>query len=157
MKSRWYLATFVMIAGFVLILVLSTVIGNTAVTTLGAEIPAMSAAEAFEGKLIQEGPAPEIPVLLTDEQYKACLLNVQLKAGDPFDEITKPSFVLHFTAEGQAYSAVISADGRISVETEGNPEEGSLFFLDRTRTAFSSLYEEHLISGGQELPKPNSK
>ena len=57
MKNKWYFMTFLMIAGFIGLLFLSSAIGNAAVTTLEEEFPALSGAAGFEGTLIWDEKA----------------------------------------------------------------------------------------------------
>ena len=149
MKSKWYFMTFVMIAGFIGLLFLSSVIGNTAVTTLKEEFPAIQEAAQFEGVLIWDNDQKGSPLLLTDSKFLAALPNAQLKDQSAFDAVSVPAIRLRFTSAGENCTAYLSKDGKISINTA----EQKYFFLDSTGFLFRTLYEEHLLSGGQALPE----
>lgn len=149
MKSKWYFMTFLMIAGFIGLLFLSSAIGNTAVTTLTEEFPAISEAAGFEGTLIWDQAQQGSPLLLTDSQFLSVLTSAQLKDRESFDAVSLPAMKLHFTAAESPCTAVICRDGKVSVKTR----DQELFFKDSTGILFRTLYEEHLLSGGQSLPE----
>ena len=149
MKSKWYFMTFLMIAGFVGLLFLSSAIGNNAVTTLTEEFPAISEANAFEGTLIWDEAQPGIPLLLTDSQFLSVLCNAQLKDREALGTVSVPAVRLRFTSAGETYETTICRDGNVSVKTR----DQDFFFKDSTGFLFRTLYEEHLLSGGQSLPE----
>ena len=149
MKSKGYFITFLMIAGFIGLLVLSSVIGNSAVTTLTEEFPAISEAAGFEGTLIWDQAQQGIPLLLTDSQFLAVLSSAQLKDREASDSVSVPAIRLRFTAAEGPCTAVICRDGKVSVKIQGQEH----FFKDSTGILFRTLYEEHLLSGGQSLPE----
>ena len=149
MKNKWYFMTFLMVAGFIGLLFLSSAIGNAAVTTLEQELPAISEASGFEGTLIWDETQQGSPLLLTDSQFLAVLPSAQLKEQEGFDAVSVPAIRLRFTSAEDTYEAAICRDGKVSVKTR----EQELFFRDSTGFLFRTLYEEHLLSGGQALPE----
>lgn len=149
MKNKWYFMTFLMIAGFIGLLFLSSAIGNAAVTTLEKELPAISEAAGFEGTLIEDEKQQGSLLLLTDCQFLSVLSAAQLKKQEAFDTVSVPAIRLRFTSAVEAYEATFCRDGKVSVKTQNQ----ELFFKDSTGFLFRTLYEEHLLSGGQALPE----
>ena len=149
MKSKGYFMTFLMIAGFIGLLFLSSVIGNSAVTTLAETFPDIQKARNFEGILLSDESRKGSPLLLTDSQYLAVLPDAQLKDLSALESASFPAIKLHFSAAEQDYHVTVCRDGKISMETGDHKR----FFLDSTGSLFRTLYEEHLLSGGQALPE----
>ena len=146
MKSRWYFATFVMIAGFIVILVVSGMIGNEAVTTLSEAFPKLQEAENFRGVLLINESSEEIPLLLTDDQYRTGILSSQIKEGK--GEPSYPVISLEVTGEERKFSLLLGKNGIVSLTTG----EEIRIFKDPAGNLFRGLYEEHLLSGGEGIP-----
>ena len=153
MKSRWYFWSFFMIAGFLVILVLSSMIGNTGMTTLSAEIPELLQAGNFEARILWDGEEIGIPVLLTDDQFLSALVSTEVREKNSFEAIPSPAIEMHFSTDGEDCCAVVSKEGAVSLAKVSDPEGSRRFFLDRTGNIFRFIYEEHLLSGGMKIPE----
>ena len=153
MKTKWYLGTFATVAGFVVILLIFMSLGNSGMTSLPQQYPEIPEGRDFRGEILWDGAETGIPLLLTDDQFISSLCLLQIKEKGSFQKLPSPAITVHFTGKTENYFLVLGADGRISVETEENPEESRRFFLDRTGNIYRSLYEEHLQSGGMEVPR----
>lgn len=141
-----------MIGGFVVILLLFSLVGNTGMTSLPEEFPELLSGSGFRGEIHADGMGQEIPMLLTDEQFISCLCAVQVKEKGPFEALPSPAAMIRFQAGEKDCQICAGKDGSILWEEVGNEENTRRFFLDRTGNIFRSLYEEHLLSGGTELP-----
>lgn len=153
MKTKWYMATFVMVAGFVVILLLFSMMGNAGMTSLPEQYPQILEGRDFQGEILWDGAEEGIPVLLTDGQFQRALCSMEVREKGSFSALPSPAFVIHFTAGAEGYSVCVGADGRISVAQTEDLEGTRRFFLDRTGNIFRALYEEHQLSGGMEIPK----
>ena len=151
MKRKWYLMTFIMIAGFIGLLAVSSMIGNTAVTTLGQQWPAFEKAEEFQGTL-SDGDR-QIPMLLTDAQFRTALLSGQIKESKAPETAPPETLKLHFGAEGREYEVLLGSDGSVCVTEYAGAEQTGKCYRDCTPGLFRALYEEHLLSGGETLEK----
>ena len=152
LKNRWYLGTFLMLAGFLAILVFSNFLGSSGMTTVPEAFPELMEGTDFQGRILWAGEETGIPVLLTDEQYLTGLASTRVREKEPFEKLPSPAFEIRFAAGEETCLAVVGKDGAIKILKEGDPEGSGRFFLDRTGSIFRALYEEHLLSGGRELP-----
>ena len=153
MKMKWYMATFVMVAGFVVLLILSSMIGNAGMTSLPEQYPQILEGKEFHGEILWDGCEEGIQMLLTDDQFQTALCSGEVREKGSFDAQPSPAFEIHFTDGTEGYSLCVGADGRISVAQVSDLAGTRRFFLDRTGSIFRALYEEHLLSGGMEIPE----
>ena len=122
-------------------------IGNAAVTTLSEEFPELQKAENFQGMLLPGESSEGLPLLLTDDQYRAGILSSQIKEGK--GEPSYPAISLKVTGENGKFSLLLGKNGMVSLEAG----ENRYLFKDPAGAMFRGLYEEHVLSGGETIPE----